>query len=135
MSVRQAIDLICPPFLLGFKRRVEASSFATRLIRGTFWSLVATVFSRFLGLASSMLVARMLGKIGLGELGIVQTTVGMFSTLAGLGLGLAATKHVAEQRVHNPASAGETIGFLSLISWTSGTQMTLLVLILAPWLA
>src|SRR5215469_3219218 len=135
MSVRQAVDWICPPFLLGFKRRIEASSFATRLIRGTFWSLVATVFSRLLGLAASMLVARMLGKIGLGELGIVQSTVGMFSALAGLGLGLAATKHIAEQRVHDPASAGETIGFLSLISWTSGGFMTLLVLLFAPWLA
>ena len=135
MSVRQAVDWICPPFLLGFKRRVEASSFATRLIRGTFWSLVATVFSRMLGLAASMLVARMLGKIGLGELGIVQSTVGMFSSLAGLGLGLAATKHIAEQRIHDPAAAGETIGFLSLISWTSGGFMTLLVLLLAPWLA
>lgn len=135
MSVRQAVDWICPPFLLGFKRRVEASSFATRLIRGTFWSLVATVFSRFLGLASSMFVARMLGKIGLGELGIVQSTVGMFSSLAGLGLGLAATKHIAEQRVHDPAAAGETIGFLSLISWTSGSLITLVVLLLAPWLA
>lgn len=135
MSVKQAVDWICPPFLLGFKQRVEASSFATRLIRGTFWSLVATVFSRFLGLASSMFVARMLGKIGLGELGIVQSTVGMFSSLAGLGLGLAATKHIAEQRVHSPAAAGETIGFLSLISWTSGSLISLIVLILAPWLA
>lgn len=135
MSVRQAVDWICPPFLLGFKRRVEASSFATRLIRGTFWSLVATVFSRLLGLASSMLVARMLGKVGLGELGIVQSTVGMFSSLAGLGLGLAATKHIAEQRIKDPAAAGETIGFLSLISWVSGSLITLLVLLLSPWLA
>ena len=135
MSVKQTIDLICPPFLLGFKRRVEASSLATRLIRGTFWSLVATVFSRFLGLASSMLVARILGKIGLGELGIIQSTVGMFSSFAGLGLGLAATKHIAEHRVHDPVAVGEAIGFLSRISLISGCLISFVVVIFAPWLA
>lgn len=135
MSVRETVDFICPPFLRSTKRRLEASPLAARLIRGTFWSLVGTVVSRVLGLLASILVARMLGKVGLGELGIIQSTVGMFSTLAGLGLGLTATKHVAEHRAANPALVGETIGLLSLISWGSGLFMTILVLILSPWLA
>jgi O-antigen/teichoic acid export membrane protein len=71
----------------------------------------------------------------MGELGIVQSTVGMFSVFAGLGLGLAATKHVAEHRVGNPVLVGETIGLLSLVSWGSGLMMTLVILFLAPWLA
>ena len=135
MSLKQTIDLLCPAPLAGFKRRVEASHLATRLVRGTFWSLVGTVLSRSLGLLSGILVARMIGKVGMGELGIVQSTVGMFSTLAGLGMGLTATKHVAEHRAGNPALVGETIGLLSLISWGSGLMMTSVVFILSPWLA
>ncbi|HEY1787235.1 MAG TPA: oligosaccharide flippase family protein [Verrucomicrobiae bacterium] len=135
MSIKQAIEGICPPVLLGVKRRVETSSLASRLIRGTFWSLVGTVLSRLLGLAASMFVARMIGRAGMGELGIIQSTVGMFSSLAGLSLGLAATKHIAECRVKDPIGAGETIGFLSLLSWCSGAGMTLVVFGLAPWLA
>jgi O-antigen/teichoic acid export membrane protein len=104
-------------------------------MRGTFWSLVGAVLSRSLGLASSIFVARIIGKVGMGKLGIIQSTVGMFSTLAGLGLGLAATKHIAEYRVKDSSMAGETIGFLSLLSWISGATMTLVVIALAPWLA
>ena len=133
--LRAAIDAACPPILRGFKARLEASPLATRLIRGTFWSLIGTVLSRSLGLLASIFVARMIGKVGMGELGIVQSTVGMFSTLAGLGLGLTATKHVAEHRVGNPVRVGETIGLLSLISWGSGLGMTLVILFLSPWLA
>lgn len=88
-----------------------------------------------LGVAASIFVARMIGKVGLGELGIVQGTVGMFSTLAGMGLGLTATKHVAEHRLANPGRVGETIGLLSLISWGSGIVMTVVVFLLSPWLA
>ena len=135
MSVKETVNFICPPVLRGTKRRLEASPLAARLIRGTFWSLVGTVLSRSLGLLASIFVARAIGKVGMGELGIVQSTVGMFSTLAGLGLGLTATKHVAEHRVANPRLVGETIGLLSLISWGSGTVMTLVVLFLSPWLA
>jgi O-antigen/teichoic acid export membrane protein len=135
LSVKQTIDLICPAPLLGLKQRLEASHWASRLVRGAFWSVTGAVLSRALGLVSSIVVARILGKVGLGELGIVQSTVGMFSTLAGLGLGLAATKRVSEHRVHDPVVMGETIGLLSLLSWVSGVAMTVVVLFLSPWLA
>jgi O-antigen/teichoic acid export membrane protein len=134
-TYRAAVDAACLPFRRFYKARLGGSPLAARLVRGTFRSLVGTVLSRFLGLLASILVARMIGKVGLGELGIVQSTVGMFSTLAGLGLGLTATKHVAEHRVGNPVLVGETIGLLSLISWGSGLLMTLVILFLSPWLA
>lgn len=135
MSIRQAIDGLCPPALLGLKRRVATSSLAIRLARGTFWSFAGSILSRLLGVLASILVARIISKVGMGQLGIVQSTVGMFSVFAGLGLGLAATKHVAEHRATNPALIGETIGLLNLVSWLSGSVMTLVVFLLAPWLA
>ena len=77
----------------------------------------------------------MLGKVGYGELGMIQSTVGMFATFAGFGLGLTATKHVAEYRTNNLEKAGRIIS-LSLISGViTGSLMALLLFIFAPWLA
>lgn len=123
------------PFLSGIWQRLQRSPLASRIIRGTFWSLAGTVASRCFGLAASISVARILGKVTMGELGIIQSTVGMFSAFAGMGLGLAATKHVAEYRAKERSLAGETIGMLSIISWTSGLLMTIVMIGVSPWLA
>src|SRR5690242_18010761 len=109
LSAKGYLDALCPPFLNGLKAKIEASPLAYRLARGAFWSLAGTVTSRFLGLAASICVARILGKVTMGELGIIQSTVGMFSAFAGLGLGLAATKHVAEFQAKDRLLAGEMI--------------------------
>src|SRR4029453_12131551 len=103
--------------------------------RGAFWSLSGTLISRGLALLASILVARVLGKVGFGELGIIQSSVGMFGTFAGFGLGLTATKHVAEFRTKDPARAGRIISLSSLVSWMTGGVMAGLLFVLAPWLA
>ena len=56
------------------------------------------MLSRALSLAAAILVARTLGKVVYGELGIIQSTVGMFGTLAGFGMGTTSSKFVAEFR-------------------------------------
>jgi hypothetical protein len=63
--------------------RLEASPLGYRLARGAFWSLAGTFISRGLSLIASIIVARMLGKVGFGELGIIQSTMGMFGVFAG----------------------------------------------------
>jgi O-antigen/teichoic acid export membrane protein len=59
----------------------------------------------------------------------------MFGTFAGFGMGLTATKYVAEFRTHAPAKAGRIIALSSLVAWCSGTTLALLLYGLAPWLA
>lgn len=49
-------------------------------------------------LVVTVTVARLLGNAVCGELGIIQSTVGMFGVFAGFGLRVTATKHVAEFR-------------------------------------
>ena len=61
-----------------------------------FWTFAGTVISRGLMFVATVAVARILGKTAYGELGMIQSTVGMFSVFAGFGLGLTATKYVAE---------------------------------------
>ncbi|NOZ40854.1 MAG: oligosaccharide flippase family protein [Planctomycetes bacterium] len=76
--------------------------------------MAGAVISRGLMLVASILVARMLGKTVYGELGMIRSTVGMFGVFAGFGLGLTATKHVAEFRESDPERAGRIVGFTEL---------------------
>lgn len=126
---------LLPAFARPWWARLQGSPLGYRLARGTFWSIVGTLISKGLGLAASVLVARIIGKVGFGELGILQSTVGMLGVFAGLGMGLTANKHVAELRTSNPVRAGRIIGLSSGVAWISGGLMTLTLFIAAPWLA
>jgi len=106
-----------------------------RLAVGTFWSLAGYILTRLLGLASTVLTIRILGKELYGQIGMVQSTVDMFSIFAGLGLSFTANKHVAEFRRTDPGRAGRVIAMSSVLSWLSGGLVTVLVAVFAPWLA
>jgi O-antigen/teichoic acid export membrane protein len=134
-DLRSIIDSACPAFLQRHKARIESSPLGYRLAKGAFWSLVGTVLSRSLSIVSSVLVARMLGKIGVGELGIIQSTVGIFSAFAGLGMGLTATKFIAEYRNTDPQKAGAMLGISAIAAWSSGAIMAIAMMILASWFA
>ncbi len=84
---------------------------------------------------ASVLIARILGKNGVGEWGMVNSTVGMFGVFAGFGLGLTAGKHVAEFRDSDPQRAGRIIGLSRLATIGTGGVMALGLFIFAPWLA
>lgn len=106
-----------------------------RFARNTFWSLVGTVITNGLAVITSIITARLLGREGLGELGIVNSTVGMLGVFTGLGLGLAATKYVAELRVSDPVRAGRIIGLAMRIAAVSAGTISLVLFFAAPWLA
>ena len=135
MSIKSTLYACSPAFLQAIYQRVEASPLGYRLAKGAFWSLAGAVIARGLGLLSGIVVARLLGKTEFGQLGMVQNTVGMFGTLAGFSLGLTATKYVAQFKITNPGRAGRIMGLASLVAWVSGGLATVLLFILAPWLA
>jgi O-antigen/teichoic acid export membrane protein len=124
-----------PSFLKPFVARVLNSPLGYRLARGALWSFVGTVISQGCGFAATVLVARVLGKEGFGELGVIQNTVGMFGVFAGFGLGLTATKHVAEFRLKDPAKAGRIMALCTLFAVGSGGLIALGLALAAPWLA
>jgi len=97
-SVKKAVYAYCPRALSSVLARVVSSEIGYRLAKGVFWSMAGAVISRGLMLAATVFVARMLGKNVYGELGMIRSTVGMFGVFAGFGLGLIATKQVAEFR-------------------------------------
>jgi O-antigen/teichoic acid export membrane protein len=135
MTIKAAVLGSVPDSLLPLLQRIQASSIGYRLAKGAFWSLAGTIVSRGLALLSWILIARMLGKTIYGELGMIQSTVGMFGTLAGLGLGLTATRYVAEFREKDVAKAGRIIGFSSLTACGTAIFASGLLIAIAPLLA
>ena len=133
-SLRTLLQNATPHALAGLWTRLESSPVGERLLRGTFWSIAGTLVSRALGLAAAILAARIIGKIVYGELGIIQSTVGMFGTLAGFGMGTTASKFVAELRGKDPAKAGRIIAISSLVSWGISFALAAALIFLAPWL-
>lgn len=127
--------LIMPGICRSWWRRLTKSPIGYRLARGAFWSVIGTVVARGVGLVSSILIARLLGKGSFGEYGMIQSTVAMFSTLAGVGMGLTAAKHVAEYRVQAPEQAGRIIRLSTLAAWAGGALMAMALALGAPYLA
>ena len=135
VSIKKLAYAYSPSIVHPYLKRIEASDVGSRLARGVFWSMAGAVISRGLMLLATILVARMLGKTGFGELGMIQSTVGMLGVFAGFGLGLTATKHVAEFRQSDPERAGRIIGVSRIFAAGAGGLMALGLFIFAPWLA
>lgn len=125
--IRRAVEFV--------ESRLPADSLRARFAKGIFWSVVGIVIVQSLTLLSSVVTARLLGKVGFGELGIVVSTVGMFGAFAGLGLAITANKHVAELRKDDPERAGRIIGMSSLVAVISGGGMSAVLFVAAPYLA
>ena len=119
-KIAQRLFMMAPPSLIRLKDRILGSALGARLARGTFWNLLAGIASRSLALVGSILIARILGKKTYGELGILQSTLEMFGSLAAFGLGLTSTKYVAEYRRTDPDKAGRILAMSSWVACISG---------------
>jgi FkbM family methyltransferase len=129
------IIAVSPEALRALWFRVRASPVGHRLARGTFWMVTGTVISRMLGLVSSIILARILGKVPFGELGTIQSTVGLFAAFAGLGIGITATKYVAEFRESETDRCGRVIGFSLGGALVGGILAGLGLVVFGGWLA
>lgn len=128
--------LVAVPRLMGpLSDWLRGSPVGSRFASGAFWSVIAAVIPRGIMLVATMVVARLLGKTVYGELGMIQSTVNMLGAFAGFGLGLTATKHVAEFRKTDPTRAGRILGLSGWIAVFSGGLMAGSLLAFAPWLA
>jgi O-antigen/teichoic acid export membrane protein len=82
-----------------------------------------------------VITARLLGRAQFGAYGMIQSTVSMFGVFAGVGLGLTATKYVAELRATNPNRAGRIIALSTAAALGFSAFAALALLAVAPRLA
>lgn len=106
-----------------------------RLAYGAFWGGVAFVLSRCVTLLVSFLLARLLGREGFGEYGMVNTTAGMIGGMAGLGIGETVVKHIAEFKLSDPDKASRILALSSAVTWASAFLYAVAFAVFAPWIA
>ena len=117
------------------RESVPTGSLRTRFATGAFWSAAGAIIARGFLLAASVVCAWFLGKEGFGTLGIIQSTAGMFGIFAGMGLGITATKYVSELRRLDPLRTGRILALSGSVALVSGSLITVVVILVAPYLA
>ena len=103
-------------------------SITNKFTRAVSYTFLGSIIARLCGMLIGVIVARTLGSSLLGLYAIVQSTIGLFATFFGLGLGLTATKMIAQHYVNSPELIGRILGllFLSLtLSIVFGTSIYL----------
>lgn len=113
----------------------DRESLKGKLIYGIFWNLISALASQGFPMIAAIIAARLLGKFGYGQLGMVNSTVILFSTFAGLGLGITATKYIAQLHQTDPERTGRIMGLTNLFGLASGVVMCIILFVMAPWLA
>jgi len=123
------------PFVCDRLLPLIASPTRRRLASGAFWGGAAGVMTRVLTVASSFLLARILGKESFGEYGVVNSTAAMISGMAGLGIGTTVTKYIAELRQKDPERAGRILALSTVVTTVSAVFYGVVFVVLSPWLA
>lgn len=112
----------------------EAPLFA-RWKSGLCWNFLSCTVTPIASFCVNILIAKILNQEGFGEFNIIQSTLRTFTMLAISGLGMAATKYVAEFRSVNPARAGRVLAFCSVMSLGMAVIATGALLGMSRWLA
>ena len=111
------------------------SALVGRLLQGTIWGLAGSGIARALGLIAAVLVARLVGKVGFGQIGVIQTTMSMFGVLAGSGAGLTATRLIAALRITDAQRASRIVTLTMVMSATTSAAAAVGLFASAPWLS
>src|SRR5260370_33113757 len=132
MSVGEFIFKLLPRPVVD---RINAIPFARRIARGAFWVLVGAAAVRVLRVPISIILARYMGPTKFGELGIISGSIDLFGVFAGFGLGLTATKYIAEFRTRDPLRAGRILSVSSVVAAVGGAVFAIILYVVAPYLA
>lgn len=110
-------------------------SLRARFVSGVGWSVGGAGFSRLVTFAATAIAARWLGVAEFGRFGMIQSTIGLFGVLAGAGLGLSVTKHVAQFRTTHPSKALRCIALSIRFAYVSGGLTSIGMILAGDWIA
>lgn len=118
-----------------YYQRLMSSDIGRRMATGAFWSFTGTALAKFLVLVAGIFCARILGKQGYGEFGMVRSTISLFVTIGFAGLGLTATKYISEYRKTAKERIGSIVYLTRGFALLMGVLITSIVLLISPYLA
>jgi O-antigen/teichoic acid export membrane protein len=116
-------------------QKIKTSDIATRLTTGAFWSLLGNIAGKGFILLAFILVAKIIGKEPYGELGMIRSTIMMFSVFAGAGIGLTASRHIALYRNTDIQKVHEIYCLSKYVSISMGLLIAILLCVFAPLIA
>jgi O-antigen/teichoic acid export membrane protein len=123
------------PRIADLSARFARSPLTRRFIHGAGWSMLGNVVWKLFAAVANIILARILGPQGVGELGIVRSTAATFEVFAGLRLGATATRYVAEYRTSDPPRAARILKLALVATVVLCGLAALVMAIAAPWLA
>lgn len=126
------MPIVLSRFLIGWS---VPGSIRARMLTGAFWSILGSGIGQAMSMAATMFCARFLGPHAYGQLGIIQSTVNLFGLAASLGLGLTASKHIAEYYRLDPDRAGRVLGLATLTACGAGLFAAVLLAAGSSWLS
>lgn len=113
----------------------DSTGLKSRLLNGAFWSILGAVGGRGLVLLSFIIVARIIGQYAYGELGIIRSTINMFTIFASAGIGFTASKYIAQHRNSDPQKAGEVYVLSTFASLCIGSLFVIFLIFFSPLIA
>lgn len=121
--------------LAAARSRINDSPLARRFLGGAAWSVFGAIGSSGITLVMWMIVARLLGKEAYGQFVVLQSTLSMVGTFAGLGMGAAATRYAAELRSTDPVRLGRILVLCERSIVGFGVIASVALVASADWLA
>ena len=118
-----------------FQYRLSHSDIGRRMVSGAVWSLTGTALAKFIVLCSSVLCAHILSKQEYGEFGLIRSTINMFVVFGAAGMGVTATKYIAEYRKTSSEKVASIYYFTNGFALFTGIIITVIVLLVAPYLS
>jgi O-antigen/teichoic acid export membrane protein len=134
LSLSTLADKYCPSVCRPVLNRVQQSPIGKRIVSGTFWSVFGNGFGRLFTFIAMVCVARILGKEAFGEFGLVRSTATAFVTFSSFGMGITATKYIAELLHTDKERTGRIVGLSYIFTIISSFFIAILFYVLSPWL-
>jgi O-antigen/teichoic acid export membrane protein len=111
------------------------SAFKEKLLSGVVWNVLATVSAQGAIFLTNVVLANLLGIADFGSFALLLSTMMAITAVAQAGVGIVATKYVAELRMAAPQRAGRVLALCRIASAGLGVTGTMALAIGAPVLA
>jgi O-antigen/teichoic acid export membrane protein len=134
LSLSTLADKYCPLICRPVLNRVQRSPIGKQIVSGAFWSVVGNGFGKVFTFIAIIFVARILGKEAFGEFGLVRSTATMFVAFSSFGMGLTATKYIAELLYTDKERTGRIIGLTYVFTFFTSLLVAIIFYLVSPWI-
>lgn len=114
---------------------MATKNFYTKVLKKASWNAISTIFSRGFLLISMLFAARILGKEDFGIVGIIQSSIALFESIAAFGMGVTAAKHISEFRISYPDKVTRIVALTNIVAIVTGVFFSLLLYFSSRWIA